>query len=380
MLMKKLILLAGLLTPVALFAQNGTFTLTGHIGNMNSPARAYIDYMDNGKSKEDSADLVNGTFKFKGNSTGYTYARMALSHDGGGKQKAVYTGDVIYFYFGKENITITSKDSLQNARFAGSKVYAEYTAYNKAIGGTIMDLNKAANTAFSKLTPEQQKDTAYVNVIDRSYRQAMKTRNDKQLVFAKEHPDAWFGMVALSEAAGGKVDLPKVEPIFNAMSKSLKASDMGKEMEQRIVAAKTIHTGAAAPEFVQNDVNGKPVKLADIKGKAVLVEFWASWCSPCRAENPNLTAQYQRYKDKGFEIIAISLDDHKDKWLEAIAHDKLPWVHVSDLKGWNNEVGRLYGIRAVPANFLLDADRKIIAMNLRGEELNKKLAEVFGDN
>jgi peroxiredoxin len=377
--MKKILTLAVLLSPILTFAQSAPFTISGKIGKLAAPAKAYIDYMDNGNSVEDSAMLVNGSFSFTGRSNGYSYARLALSHDGGGKQRAVYTGDVIYFYFGKEKIGITSKDSLDNAVITGSKVYNEYIAYNNAIGGSIMSLTKAANAAFAALTPAQQQDTAFTNRVNNDYMASRQRRSDKQIAFAKAHPASFFGMVALSEAAGGKVDVPLIEPIYTAMSKNLQASDAGKELAQRIAAAKNIKIGAMAPGFTQNDVNGKAVKLADLKGKPLLVEFWASWCGPCRAENPNLISQYQLYKDKGFQIIAVSLDDHKDKWLEAIAKDGMPWIHVSDLKGWNNEVGRLYGIRAVPANFLLDGEGKIIAASLRGEALNKKLAEVFKD-
>ena len=132
-----------------------------------------------------------------------------------------------------------------------------------------------------------------------------------------------------------------------------------------------------APAFTQNDVNGKPVSLASLKGKYVLVEFWASWCAPCRAGNPNLVKQYQTYKDKGFEIISVSLDNAKQNWLEAIKKDGLPWIQVSDLKGWNNAVGRLYGVRAVPQSFLLDKEGKVIDNTLRDESLNSKLAEIF---
>lgn len=377
--MKRILLLAAVALPLISQAQQGAFTIEGHIGKLNSPAMAYIDYMSNGVGKEDSAVVTNGKFTFTGLSTGYSYARLALSHDGSGKQKAVYTGDVIYFYYGKEKIKITSADSLANATFSGSKVYDEFIAYNKAIGGTIMSLNKWANGQVSAATPEQQKDTAFFGRINVEYRRRMKARAEAQIVYAQQHPQSYFGMVALSEGTGTPVDVKKIEPIYNAMGKSLRESDQGRELGQRILAAKTIHVGAPAPKFTQQDVNGKPLKLEDVKSKYVLVEFWASWCGPCRAENPNLTKQYAKYKSQGFEVVAISLDDHKDKWEDAIAKDQLPWLHVSDLKGWNNEVGRQYGIRAVPANFLLDENKNIIAMNLRGEELNKKLSELFGN-
>lgn len=372
----KLVVLAFLL-PALSWAQAPNFSLTGKIGSLGAPAMAYIDYMDNGVSHEDSVALVNGSFKFTGNISGNAYARMALDHTGGGKGKAVYTGDVIYFYFGKEQVTITSKDSLENAVFAGSKVYQEYDAYNKAIGGTIMALTKAVNIDFNRGTPEQQKDTAYMKAVDLRFRKNIQNRTEKQFQFAKEHPTSYFALVALSEAAGSKVDVAKVQPLFNALNKTYRESDIGKELAQRIAASGITAVGNVAALFTQNNVVGKPVSLASLKGKVVLVEFWASWCSPCRAENPNLVKQYQTYKDKGFEIISVSLDNVKERWLEAIEKDGLDWIHVSDLKGWNNEVGRLYGVRAVPASFLVDAQGKIIGNGLRGEPLNKKLAEIF---
>ncbi|MET6999914.1 peroxiredoxin family protein [Chitinophaga defluvii] len=141
--------------------------------------------------------------------------------------------------------------------------------------------------------------------------------------------------------------------------------------------AKKTAIGAPAMEFTQNDVNGKPIKLSDYKGKYVLVDFWASWCGPCRAENPNVLENYEKYHDKGFEILGVSLDDKKENWVKAIKDDGLTWQHVSDLKGWKNEVAKQYNIRAVPSNFLLDKEGKIIAVNLRAEDLGKKLAEIY---
>ncbi|RYE42478.1 MAG: TlpA family protein disulfide reductase [Sphingobacteriales bacterium] len=129
--------------------------------------------------------------------------------------------------------------------------------------------------------------------------------------------------------------------------------------------------------FTQKNEVGKVISLSDFKGKVVLIEFWASWCGPCRSENPNLVKQYQTYNSKGFEILSVSLDEVKENWLNAIEQDKLEWTHVSDLKGWNNEVGRLYGVRGVPASFLVDGDGKIIASGLRSEPLNEKLAQLF---
>ena len=136
--------------------------------------------------------------------------------------------------------------------------------------------------------------------------------------------------------------------------------------------------GNEAPDFAQNDPEGNPVTLSSLKGKVVLLDFWASWCGPCRRENPNVVRLYEKYKDKGFEILGVSLDRDKARWLQAIEKDGLKWLHVSDLKGWKNEVAQLYGVSSIPHTVLLDAEGKIIAQKLRGDALERKVAEVLG--
>jgi len=377
--MKIKILALALLLPAIALAQKPNFTISGQIGKLGKPAKVYFDYMDNGANHEDSALVIGGKFKFTGTVSGITTSRMSLDHTGEGKPHSIYApnADVVYIYFGKENMVYKSADSLINATVTGSKVYDDFQNYNKQIGGTIMALTKAVNADFASGTPAQQKDTAFTKAVDARFRRNIDRRNNKQFEFAKNNPNSYFALVALSESAGTKVDVNKVEPVYKALKAEYRNTDMGKELAQRIDAAGTTAVGMQAPEFTQNNVDGKPISLASLKGKYVLVEFWASWCAPCRAGNPNLVKQYELYKNKGFEIISVSLDNVKDKWVDAIKKDGLPWLQVSDLKGWNNAVGRMYGVRAVPQSFLLDKEGKVIGNTLRDETLNAKLAELF---
>ena len=173
-------------------------------------------------------------------------------------------------------------------------------------------------------------------------------------------------------------ELTDLEDVVSAMDTSLNESQYYQALQKRIAILKSVETGQVAPDFTMNDSTGAPIALSSLKGQVLLVDFWASWCSPCRAENPNLVKAFQAYNIKGFNVLGCSFDQNREKWLKAVKDDKLTWTNVSDLKGWANAAGKLYGVNSIPANVLLDKDQVIIGRNLRGEELMKKLEEIFG--
>lgn len=378
--MKRKIWILFVVAPLLVCAQGKTFTLKGRIANLNAPLKIYLEHFVNGSNQSDSAVLKNGTFFFKGITNGPSAARLTIDYHGEGMQAAAYKGYSRLLYVDNENITIESKDSsLQNITFLNSPINKQYQFYLEQTGGTAQDISKRVGAKFAAATPEQQKDTAFVNILNKEYRSAFAEMWRKQYEFAKKNPNSFFSIVALSEAAGSNVDVAKAEPLYLAINEKWRKTSDGIAFGKRIEAAKTTGVGQKAPVFGQGDVDGKLVNLADFKGKYVLVDFWASWCGPCRAENPNLVKAYAKYKEKGFEILGVSLDQPSGKqaWIDAIKKDGLTWTNVSDLKGWNNQAAVLYGVRAVPTNFLVGPDGIIVAKNLRGAELDAKLVSIF---
>jgi peroxiredoxin len=201
----------------------------------------------------------------------------------------------------------------------------------------------------------------------------------KLLVRINQHtPVLMYALDYLHPRREKELILAEVSRLSREYSWLAEARQKKTDMAAAEAIAKKTGIGATAMNFTQNNTDGKPVKLSDYRGKYVLLEFWASWCGPCRAENPNVLDNYEKYHAKGLEILAVSLDDKKDAWLKAIKDDGLEWAHVSDLKGWKNEVAKEYNIRAVPSNFLIDKEGKIVAVNLRGEELTRTLEDIFG--
>lgn len=207
-----------------------------------------------------------------------------------------------------------------------------------------------------------------------------KEKKKQQVVFISKHPDYFISLVALNEVIGHlPEDVPSLKKMYNKLDKNIQQTTTGIKTKSVLDKFDAVSIGRIAPLFSAADTSGNTVKLADYRGKYVLIDFWASWCGPCREENPIVVKAFHQYKDKNFDILSVSLDQpgKRDAWIKAIHDDQLAWKHVSDLKYWNNEVAQLYMVKSIPQNFLIDPKGKIIAANLRGEALSKKLSELL---
>lgn len=366
------------LTAMSVNAQQG-YLIKGKITGNHEGKKVMLTY-ENGPNHEKISDSVfvkNGTFLFKGKVTDVVRARLALKElveedDPTGWQKRVDANEQD-FLLENVNVSVTGTDMKQSL-IKGGAAQADYLLFNGKLKPfedkmrpltkkMIQYMNEKNKVAQEELFPQLQAISADMS----------RVRDD----FFEEHPDSYVSLYLLNDGSASIIDPVKFEPLFNKLSPRLRNSVMGRELTARLKTAKKVDVGKPQIDFVQNDTEGKPVSLASFKGKYVLLEFWASWCGPCRAESPNLVKAYHKFKDKNFEIIAVSLDHKKELWLKAIEADGLPWVHISDLKGVKNEVAVKYDARAVPQNFLISPDGIILAKDLRGENLERRLTELI---
>jgi peroxiredoxin len=372
--MKRAFLL--LFVPVISFAQSKQFELKGKLALTQPVDWLYLRYASNGQYITDSVQPKNGEFKFKGEISepvdAYLMAKFRQQGD------AKLPRENVQLFLEPTQIEFTANNSLSNYTLKGSKGNDEFQELLKQSAAYDQRFGKLYND-YDSLEQAGKKDE--MKKIEDAIEQLNNEMKENVYgTFIKTHPNSNVALFALKQYAGWEIVPAKVAPLYNSLSASLKNFPSAKSLKDRIEIAKKTEIGSYAMDFTQNDTLGKPVSLSSFRGKYLLVDFWASWCGPCRRENPNVVKVYNKFKDKNFTILSVSLDrpDAKDKWLAAIHKDGLTWTHVSDLKYWDNAVAKQYGIRAIPQNILLDPQGKIIAKNLRGEDLDAKLTEVFG--
>lgn len=365
-----------LLIPVLSIAQAPKeFELKGQLNLIKPVDWVYLRYVSGEENITDSLQPKNGEFKFKGNITEPVVATLITKFKQQGEDKPAR--EFIQLFLEPSKIELNAKDSMKNNTVKGSSGHADFMA--------LMKQQESYNSQFEALyetydSLQKAGDKEGVTKTESTINKLNDEMNEAVYgSFVKKYPNSNVALFAVKQYAGWDIDPAKVEPLFNSLPASAKALPSAKALNDRIDIARKTAIGNYAMDFTQNDTLGKAVSLSSFKGKYVLVDFWASWCGPCRRENPNVVKVFNKFKDKNFTILSVSLDrpDAKDKWLAAIHKDGLTWTHVSDLKYWDNAVAKQYGIRAIPQNLLLDPQGKIIAKNLRGEDLDAKLTEIM---
>lgn len=354
-----------LLLPLVIHAQvkPAGFTIEGKFDTY--PEGLDVLLYKNGDNTELTRTKISkGKFTLKGNLKEPVLCFVVVGND---KPIEVFMENAV--------VTIKAKNvTPREYEIEGSNVHKEFVAFLDMFLPLAKQQSSLASTINTTM-PGDDRDN--LSVLYKNTQDDIQKAIEK---FVKERPKSYVSPFILSATYSFKEDVMALESRFKMLDEKIRKSEAGVQLDQFITESKIGAVGTDALDFSQPDTTGKAIKLSSFRGKYVLVDFWASWCRPCRQENPNVVENYKKFSNKNFTILGVSLDrqDSKDAWVNAIHEDKLTWTHVSDLQFWSNAAAQLYRVKGIPQNFLIDPQGKIVAKNLRGPELEAKLCELLG--
>jgi peroxiredoxin len=343
----------------------GPVKITGKIAGMDDGLLEFL-YPVGDSSKTDTVQVKGGKFTYN---TELSEPINMIFRIAGSR------GEEVAFFADPGKMSINGfKDSMWTSKVTGGPTQTQFLKVDETIRA-IMKPAEGLMAAYGAAQESQNMNEVIRIQEDYQKLQDSAMRFARNFVLTNKNSvlSAYYALVYLNQPG----EEAFMQEVFENLTPAVQKSFFGEKLGEFVASVVKTNVGSEAPDFTQNDAKGNPVSLSSFRGKYVLVDFWASWCQPCRVENPNIVKAYNTFKSKGFDILGVSLDRDEAAWKKAIVDDKLTWTHVSDLKFWENEAAQLYGIRSIPASFLLDPEGKIIAKDLRGEALEAKLREVL---
>lgn len=384
--MKKIVLLASLTILLISCSKvgKGEYIISGTAKGIENGKTVILQKQDETGMITVSVDTVkieNGKFEIKGKIDEPTMHSLFFPDLKNGISLIVENGEI--------NVEVI-KDSIPNSKISGTFNNDEYQKFNldaKKIQKKMMDFQKKNMTTFKDA--QEKQDTVTINKLikeNNSYQDEIKTLVEN---YPKNHPKSFISILMMQQMfSNPKFDIVAFKKLYESMDESIRNTKPGKKIKEQIdsiekaknnpsAAPTSVSIGGIAPDFSAKTPEGKVVSLKKSMGKVTIIDFWASWCGPCRKENPNVVAMYNELHSKGLNIVGVSLDDDMSKWQEAIAKDKITWTQISNLKKWSEPIAKMYQVEQIPTTFILDASGKIVAQDLRGDELKAKVNELL---